>query len=224
MPSTLPPKAGRARSRLKCARRDRPRSRWWYATRGRASNPRRYRGYSRHFSRPSRAGWEWDSRSRDRLSRPTAAGFRRRPGRAAAQPSRSPFRCWPRRTAEVRIAATMREQTKVAIIDDDESIRKSLVRILGAAGLEVAAFASAHEFLAAAESGTVSCVVSDLRMPGVDGLEFQRALHARQPYLSVVFITGHGDVPSSVTAMKAGAVDFLEKPVRRGDLLSAINR
>jgi FixJ family two-component response regulator len=118
----------------------------------------------------------------------------------------------------------MREQTKVAIIDDDESIRKSLVRILGAAGLEVAAFASAHEFLAAAESGAVSCVVSDLRMPGVDGLEFQRALHARQPYLSVVFITGYGDVPSSVTAMKAGAVDFLEKPVRRGDLLSAINR
>ncbi len=118
----------------------------------------------------------------------------------------------------------MREETKIAIIDDDESIRKSLVRMLSTAGLEVLAFSSAHEFLASVGSQGVSCVVSDLRMPGVDGLEFQQALHASQPHLSVVFITGHGDVPSSVTAMKAGAVDFLEKPVKRVDLLGAIER
>ena len=118
----------------------------------------------------------------------------------------------------------MHDETKVAIIDDDKSVRKSLLRMLSAAGLEVLAFSSASEFLAAAESRSVSCVVSDLRMPGVDGLELQQALHARQPDISVVFITGHGDVPSSVTAMKAGAVDFLEKPVKRVDLLIAIDR
>ena len=91
---------------------------------------------------------------------------------------------------------------------------KSLVRMLGADGFEVVAFASAREFLAAQDIEGIFCVVSDLRMPGVDGLELQQALHARLPHLSMVFITGHGDVPASVTAMKAGAVDFLEKPVK----------
>jgi len=112
----------------------------------------------------------------------------------------------------------------VAVIDDDESIRKALARMLSAAGMEVLAFSSAEQFLAAAEIERVSCVVSDLRMPGIDGLHLQSALIERMPHVAVVFITGHGDVPSTVQAMKSGAVDFLEKPVRRADLLEAIAR
>jgi FixJ family two-component response regulator len=115
-------------------------------------------------------------------------------------------------------------QTRVAVIDDDRSIRRSLPRMLAAAGFDVVAFASAREFLAAQDIQRTSCVVSDLRMPGVDGLAMQEELHAKLPHLSIVFITGHGDVTASVTAMKAGAVDFLEKPLRSGVLLEAINR
>ena len=119
---------------------------------------------------------------------------------------------------------TMNDKEVVAIIDDDESIRKALVRMLGAAGLEVLAFSSAKEFLAVVESEHVSCVVSDLRMPEIDGLHLQTALAERKPDVALVFVTGHGDVPSTVQAMKSGAVDFLEKPVRRADLLEAIAR
>ena len=119
---------------------------------------------------------------------------------------------------------TMNEKEIVAIIDDDESIRKALVRMLGAAGMEVLAFSSAKEFLAVVESEHVSCVVSDLRMPEIDGLHLQSALAERMPDVALVFVTGHGDVPSSVQAMKSGAVDFFEKPVRRADLLQAIAR
>ncbi len=112
----------------------------------------------------------------------------------------------------------------VAIIDDDESIRKALVRTLVAVGREVLAFSSAQDFLAVTEIEHVSCVVSDLRMPGIDGLHLQTALAERMPHVAVVFVTGHGDVPSTVQAMKSGAVDFLEKPVRRADLLEAVAR
>ena len=118
----------------------------------------------------------------------------------------------------------MSERTTVAIIDDEESIRKSLVRMLQAKGLQVLAFASAQEFLDSPQSRIVSCVVSDLRMPGLDGLGFQQMLRTKLPHLSMVFITGHGDIPASVTAMKAGAVDFLEKPVKGAALLDAICR
>jgi len=96
--------------------------------------------------------------------------------------------------------------------------------MLRVAGLEVLAFPSARDFLEAAEAQTVSCIVSDLRMPEVSGLDLQQTLSASLPHLSMVFITGHNDVPASVTAMKAGAVDFLEKPVKRNDLLDAIDR
>jgi len=118
----------------------------------------------------------------------------------------------------------MSDKTRIAIIDDDLSIRKSLMRMLSFAGFEVVAFPSAGEFLAAVDIDKVSCAVSDLRMPGVDGLELQQTLRARLPHLSMVFITGHGDVPTGVSAMKAGAVDFLEKPVRSAVLLEAVNR
>ena len=118
----------------------------------------------------------------------------------------------------------MNDKEVVAIIDDDESIRKALVRMLAAAGMEVLAFSSAKEFLAVVETGHVSCVISDLRMPEIDGLHLQSALAERMPDVALVFITGHGDVPSTVQAMKSGAVDLLEKPVRRADLLEAITR
>jgi FixJ family two-component response regulator len=118
----------------------------------------------------------------------------------------------------------MPEKEIVAVIDDDESIRKALVRALATAGMKVLAFSSAREFLAVAESERVSCVVSDLRMPNMDGLQLQAALAEGMPQVAIVFLTGHGDIPSSVEAMKSGAVDFLEKPVKRADLLSAINQ
>src|ERR1700687_3276906 len=118
----------------------------------------------------------------------------------------------------------MSDKTRIAIIDDDRSILKSLLRMLSVAGFEVVAFSSAREFLAAVDTEGVSCAISDLRMPGVNGLELQQTLRSKLPHLSMVFITGHGDLPTGVSAMKAGAVDFLEKPVRSEVLLEAINR
>lgn len=119
---------------------------------------------------------------------------------------------------------TPSDKTTVAIIDDEESIRRSLLRLLTSFGHVVLDFASAGEFLASPECETISCVVSDLRMPGVDGLQLQEVIRERLPHLSVVMITGHGDIPASVAAMKAGAVDFLEKPVKRADLIRAIDQ
>ncbi len=118
----------------------------------------------------------------------------------------------------------MPEPETIAVIDDDDSIRKALVRVLSNAGLKVLAFSSAQDFLAIAESEPVSCVVSDLRMPDIDGLHLQAALVERMPHVAIVFLTGHGDISSSVQAMKSGAVDFLEKPVKRAELLRAINQ
>jgi len=121
-------------------------------------------------------------------------------------------------------AGTMNYKEIVAVIDDDESVRRALVRMLTSAGLEVSAFSSAQDFLAVVERERVSCVVSDLRMPDIDGLQLQSALAERLPHVAIVFVTGHSDVPSTVQAMKSGAIDFLEKPVRRANLLEAIAR
>jgi len=112
----------------------------------------------------------------------------------------------------------------IAVIDDDESIRRALVRMLSGAGLEALPFSTAQEFLTAPDRQRVSCVVSDLRMPDIDGLHLQSVLTEHMPHVGIVFVTGHADVPSSVTAMKSGAVDFLEKPVKRSELLEAIDR
>ncbi|HEX4208765.1 MAG TPA: response regulator [Candidatus Binataceae bacterium] len=118
----------------------------------------------------------------------------------------------------------MDEQSLIALIDDDESIRKSLARLIISAGHQVKAFASAAEFLDSAKNEMASCVVSDLRMPLVNGLQLQEALRIKAPCASIVFITGHGDIPATVSAMKAGAVDFLEKPIKADVLLEAIGR
>jgi FixJ family two-component response regulator len=118
----------------------------------------------------------------------------------------------------------MIQKRTVAIIDDEESVRKSLVRMLQAKGFQAWAFSSAREFVDSPQSTSVSCVVSDLLMPEVDGRGLQRMLGTLMPHLSIVFLTGHGDVTASVTAMKAGAVDFLEKPVNCDALVEAIHQ
>jgi FixJ family two-component response regulator len=113
---------------------------------------------------------------------------------------------------------------KVAVIDDDQSVRSSLARAIKTAGMEVASFSSADEFLNDPCLNEIDCAVTDVRMPGIDGLALQEMLARTQPHLSLVFITGQGDVPISVRAMKGGAVDFLEKPVDRKALLEAVRR
>jgi FixJ family two-component response regulator len=114
--------------------------------------------------------------------------------------------------------------TVVFVVDDDPSVRKSLTRLVESAGYAVETFASAAEFLARAPVAGPCCLVLDVRMPGVTGLDLQKMLAEAVHRIPVVFITGHGDVAMSVRAMKAGAVDFLTKPFARKDLLGAIRR
>jgi FixJ family two-component response regulator len=112
----------------------------------------------------------------------------------------------------------------VFVVDDDPAVRKSLTGLLSAAGYAVEAFASAREFLARERYTGPCCLVLDVRMPGLTGLELQEALAAAGHRMSIVFVTGHVDVPMSVKAMKGGAADLLTKPVDARDLLSAIER
>ncbi len=110
----------------------------------------------------------------------------------------------------------------VFIVDDDAAVRKSLARLLRSAGLAVAAFASPREFLEQHDPDAPGCLVLDVAMPGLNGLELQQALIAGGHELAIVFLTGHGDIPMSVQAMKRGAVDFLTKPVNDDNLLAAV--
>jgi FixJ family two-component response regulator len=112
----------------------------------------------------------------------------------------------------------------VYIVDDDASVRKSLTRLVAEAGYTVTAFASARDYLARPPSAGPSCLVLDVRMPGLTGLDLQQALAGEEHRTAIVFITGHGDISMSVTAMKAGAVDFLTKPFEGKALLGAIQR
>jgi len=111
----------------------------------------------------------------------------------------------------------------VFIVDDDESVRKSLSRLLISAGHKIESFSSAIDFLKRAPYDGPACLLLDIRMPGLSGLELQEALVKSNRTLSIVFITGHGSVPLSVQAMKAGAVDFIEKPFEEQTLLDAVN-
>lgn len=101
----------------------------------------------------------------------------------------------------------------VYLVDDDEAVRRAVSDLLEADGLVVRSFAAAEELLAGWGSDWRGCIVLDLRLPGLDGLQTQRALHAKGVRLPIIFLTGHGDVQQSVRAMKAGAFDFLQKPV-----------
>ena len=112
----------------------------------------------------------------------------------------------------------------VSIVDDDAAVRKGLARLVRAAGYDVETFASAHEYLARPRPEDPCCLLLDVRMPGLSGLELQEALALAGNRVSIVFVSGHGDISGSVKAMKKGAVDFLTKPVDDRELLGAIER
>jgi len=111
----------------------------------------------------------------------------------------------------------------VVVIDDDPAFRESLGRLLRSAGLHSCLYASIADFLGSEAPDSPSCLVLDVRLPGRSGLDFQRDLAAAGVKLPIVFITGHGDIPMTVQAMKAGAIEFLTKPFRDQDLLDAVN-
>ena len=115
-------------------------------------------------------------------------------------------------------------RTLVGIVDDDASVRKGLARLVTTAGYRAEVFASAREFLERPRLDDLCCLVLDVRMPGLTGLELQEALAVAGDRMSIVFVSGHGDVVGSVKAMKRGAVDFLTKPVDARELLGAIER
>jgi len=110
----------------------------------------------------------------------------------------------------------------VFVVDDDDSMRAALRSLIQSAGLEVETFASAREFLARPPAERASCLVLDVRMPGLSGLELQEQMAASGVEMPIIFVTGHGDVPTSVRAMKAGAVEFLTKPFSDLELLQAV--
>jgi len=119
----------------------------------------------------------------------------------------------------------LEDTTTVFVVDDDPSIRESLSLLLSSAGYSVKTFASAKEFLES-ERGTPgpACLVLDVKMPDLSGLDLQKELMSRNIIIPIIFITGHGDIPMSVQAMKKGAVDFLPKPFDDGDLLEAVEQ
>ena len=110
----------------------------------------------------------------------------------------------------------------VFLVDDDPGVRRSLSRVLREAGFEVQAYESAEAFLARPDTTTRGCLVLDVSMPGLNGLDLQRRLSEAGESMSIVFLTGHGDIPMSVRAIKAGAVDFLTKPVTSETLLATL--
>jgi FixJ family two-component response regulator len=114
------------------------------------------------------------------------------------------------------------DQALVIIVDDHASVREALSELIQSAGFEAVCFASAREFLDADLSDTPGCMILDVRMPGASGLDLQRHLAQNGNSKPIIFLTGHGDIPMSVQAMKAGAVDFLTKPVRDQTLLDAV--
>ena len=112
----------------------------------------------------------------------------------------------------------------VFVVDDDETVRRALARLVRSAGMTARTFSTAEAFLAECRPVPASCLVLDVRLPGLNGLQLQEALNGKGFPISIIFITGHGDVPTSVRAMKAGAVDFLQKPFEGHELLNAIRR
>jgi FixJ family two-component response regulator len=110
----------------------------------------------------------------------------------------------------------------VFVVDDDASLRDGLKDLLQSVGLQVEAFGSAPEFLQSKRPDTPSCLILDVRLPGVSGLDFQAVLAKTNIHIPIIFMTGHGDIPMSVHAMKAGAVEFLPKPFREQNMLDAV--
>ena len=113
-------------------------------------------------------------------------------------------------------------QSVVFVVDDDESLREALKSLLRSVGLRVEAYGSGADFLKTKLPDAAACLVLDVRLPGVSGLDFQSELAKADIHIPIIFITGHGDIPMTVRAMKAGAVEFLTKPFRDQDLLDAV--
>lgn len=116
------------------------------------------------------------------------------------------------------------KEAVVYVVDDDDAVRDSLGMLIDTVGYECEVFASAADFLQKFEPGRHGCLVADIRMPVMSGLDLQAELNKRKVHLPLVFISGHGDVPMAVEAMKAGALDFLQKPFRDQELLDRINQ
>src|SRR5262245_8305215 len=114
------------------------------------------------------------------------------------------------------------EDSIIYIVDDDRHVRESLEFLFQSVGLKSQTFGSATEFLSAQLSDAASCLILDVRLPGIGGLDFQAELARLKMDLPIIFITGHGDIPMTVKAMKGGAVEFLSKPIREQDLLDAV--
>jgi FixJ family two-component response regulator len=112
----------------------------------------------------------------------------------------------------------------VFVVDDDPSVRRAIKRLVESVGLRVEGFGSAREFLRSQRPDAPSCLVLDVRLPGISGLDFQRELREASIYIPIIFISAHGDIPMTVRAMKAGAVEFLAKPFRDQELLDAIQQ
>jgi FixJ family two-component response regulator len=112
----------------------------------------------------------------------------------------------------------------VFVVDDDSSVREAIKSLIKSVGLRVETFETAQQFLQSKRLGVPGCVVLDVRLPGLSGLDLQRELAAHDITLPIIFITGYGDIPMSVSAMKAGALEFLTKPFRDQDLLDAIQQ
>ncbi len=119
---------------------------------------------------------------------------------------------------------TDKSQQIVHIVDDDEAVRDSLSLLLSSVGLQCRQYDSAHAFLESNFQQTTGCIVLDIRMPGMSGMDLHEKLNVMGCHLPVIFITGHGDIPMAVEAMKRGAVEFVQKPFREQDLLDCINR
>jgi FixJ family two-component response regulator len=117
----------------------------------------------------------------------------------------------------------MVEAGAVHIVDDDESVRSSLGSLVRSVGHDARLYASAQEFLSAVLPATPSCLLLDVRLPGINGLDFQDSLRSHDIFIPVILMTGHGDIAMSVRGMKAGATDFLTKPFRHQDMLDAIS-
>ena len=115
-------------------------------------------------------------------------------------------------------------ESVVFVVDDDSSVREAIKSLIKSVGLRVETFETAQQFLASKRPEVPGCVVLDVRLPGLSGLDLQRELAANDIKLPIIFITGYGDIPMSVTAMKAGALEFLTKPFRDQDLLDAIQK
>jgi FixJ family two-component response regulator len=117
----------------------------------------------------------------------------------------------------------MRRTPVIHVVDDDESFQVAIARLLRATNYEVRTYANAGDFLLRTPEDAPGCILMDLRMPGPNGLALQEALSSRPDQLPIIFLSGHADVPATVRAMKAGAIDFLTKPVERSVLLAAIH-